>query len=261
MDGESGPIRVLHVEDDEAFAEITALKLEDAGSFEVVTETDPRDALDHALETDIDCVVSDYDMPHMDGLEVLDAVRARCDDVPFVLFTGTGSESIASRAISAGVTDYLQKGAESDTYALLANRIENTVESYRTEQGLDTQKRLSERIVRAAPVAIVVHDRGGDVLLANERASEIVGTDASELEAAAYSESDWNLTGDDGEYVPPDALPYSRVVAGETVRGETYTVRTGDGRIRDVVLHGAPLPDGDGGVDGAVISFRLADDA
>ena len=261
MGDESASIRVLHVEDDEAFAEVVELKLETAGPFEVVTETDPRDALDRVRGTDIDCVVSDYDMPHMDGLELLEAVRDECDDaIPFILFTGKGSETIASRAISVGVTDYLQKGAGSDTYALLGNRIENAVEGYRTARELDAQERLSERIVKAAPVAIVVHDREGDVLLTNDRASEIIGTDTSDLDASAYSDSDWDLTDDDGEYVPPGALPYSRIVAGESIREERYTVRSGDGRVRDIVVYGAPLPDGDGGVDGAVVSFVTTDE-
>jgi len=259
MHDESASIRVLHVEDDEAFAEVVELKLETAGPFEVVTETDPRDALDH-LETDIDCVVSDYDMPHMDGLELLEAVRDESDDVPFILFTGKGSEAIASRAISAGVTDYLQKGAGSDTYALLANRIENAVAGYRTAKELDAQERLSERIVRAAPVAIVVHNRDGDVMLANERATAVLGTDASDLDAAAYPDSDWELTDADGDHVPLGALPYSRIVAGETIHDERYTVRTGDGCVRDIVVHGAPLRDDNGDVDGAVVSFMTADE-
>jgi hypothetical protein len=46
-----------------------------------------------------------------------------------VLFTGKGSETVASEAISAGVTDYLQKGTGTDQFVILANRIENAVES------------------------------------------------------------------------------------------------------------------------------------
>lgn len=103
-------IRVLHVEDDAAFADLVATYLErERESFTVVTETDPREVLDRLEETPVDCVVSDYEMPHLDGLDVLEAIRERYPDLPFVLFTGQGSEEIASEAISAGVTEYLQK--------------------------------------------------------------------------------------------------------------------------------------------------------
>ncbi|WP_241374660.1 response regulator, partial [Escherichia coli] len=62
----------------------------------VETVTDPRDVPD-ALPG-IDCVVSDYDMGPMDGLELLERVRETRPTVPFVLTTGRGDESVASRA-------------------------------------------------------------------------------------------------------------------------------------------------------------------
>ncbi|WP_340102307.1 response regulator [Salinibaculum salinum] len=80
--------------------------------FAVHTETSPGDALVLLREDilDIDCIVSDYDMPGMNGIEFLEAVREECPDLPFILYTGKGSEEITSETISAGVTDYLQKG-------------------------------------------------------------------------------------------------------------------------------------------------------
>ncbi|MFB6178942.1 MAG: response regulator [Halorientalis sp.] len=185
----SEPIRVLHVEDDEGFAELTADLLEREGPFDVTTELDPTQALAHLTdcEVSVDCVVSDYDMPQMDGLDLLDAVRDHDLDLPFVLFTGKGSEEIASRAISAGVTDYLQKGGGTERFTLLANRVENAVSQHRTARELQAQERLSERIVMASPVAIVVHDVDGDVMLANDRATDLLGTEIEELDGTSYA--------------------------------------------------------------------------
>jgi DNA-binding NtrC family response regulator len=84
----------------------------------------------------LDCVVSDYDMHGLTGLELLEAVRAVDPDVPFILFTGKGSETIASRAISEGATDYLQMTSGTDQYTMLADRIENAVETYRSRRVL-----------------------------------------------------------------------------------------------------------------------------
>jgi PAS domain S-box-containing protein len=260
MSESTRPIRVLHVEDDPDFAEITELKLAEQGDFDLVVETDPTNALARFTDEAFDCLLSDYDMPRMDGLALLETVRERDAAVPFILFTGKGSERIASEAISAGVTDYLQKGGGSDTFALLANRIENAVTRYRTEQQLRAERRRSERIVSASPIAIVVHDFDGVVVLANERAQEILGVDADELDARAYSESSWRLSDADGEYVPFDDLPHSRVIAGEEIRNVRYTVHTGDGTTRDIVVHGAPLRDDDGEIEGAVIPFDTVAD-
>lgn len=254
--GIAGQIEVLHVDDEPDITEITQLKLESEGAYSVTTETDPEAALEKLQTGAFDCIVCDYDMPGMDGLDLLRAVRERDDDVPFILFTGKGSEQIASKAISAGVTDYLQKGAGSDTYALLANRITNAVTQRRAEQELRAQERLSERIVQASPVAIVVHDADGDVILANERASEILGAIEDELHAQAYENSSWALYGEDGEYLTFEELPFSRVLAGEEIRNEHLSVETGDGERREIVVHGAPLRDEDGNIDGTVIPFE-----
>jgi PAS domain S-box-containing protein len=128
-------VRVLHVDDDADFASLTAAYLGTVDDgLEVVTASSAADGLDHLAATDrFDCVVSDYDMPETNGLEFLDAVRDSHPNLPFIFFTGKGSEEIASEAIARGATDYLQKGGGRDRYELLANRIRNAVDQYRSE--------------------------------------------------------------------------------------------------------------------------------
>ncbi|HET7324635.1 MAG TPA: PAS domain S-box protein, partial [Halococcus sp.] len=127
-------ISVLLVDDEPAVADLAALYLERFhDDITVETETAGKAALARFSRDPelIDCIVSDYTMPGMDGLEFLAAVRETHPAIPFVLFTGKGSEEIASEAISAGVTDYLQKGTGTEQYELLANRVENAVFAHR----------------------------------------------------------------------------------------------------------------------------------
>ncbi|WP_273837635.1 bacterio-opsin activator domain-containing protein [Halococcus sp. PRR34] len=137
------PIRVLFVDDEQRLVEVAARFLEDLQeSFVVVTETSASDALDRLDHEGVpDCIVSDYRMPGLDGLEFLEAVREEHSKVPFVLSTGKGSEEVASEAISAGVTDYLRKDTGTDQYAVLANRIENAVAQRRAERALAERER------------------------------------------------------------------------------------------------------------------------
>ncbi|WP_435126009.1 response regulator [Halobaculum sp. D14] len=144
-------IRVLHVDDEPTFAELVATRLERQDDrFDVVTEHDAGDALDR-LSEDVDCIVSDYDMPGRNGIQFLEAVRSRSPDLPFILFTGKGSEELASEAISAGVTDYLQKGGGSDQYALLANRVRNAVDAARSKRALAERNRRLETLIGNLP--------------------------------------------------------------------------------------------------------------
>ncbi len=95
----------------------------------VETASNAENALERLESSTFDCVVSDYDMPERDGLDFLEALREDAPDLPFILFTGEGSEEVASDAISAGVTDYLQKEQGTGQYTVLANRVQNAVEA------------------------------------------------------------------------------------------------------------------------------------
>ncbi|WP_435069299.1 PAS domain S-box protein [Haloplanus sp. C73] len=173
-----GSITVLHVDDDVDLADLVSTFLERVNERLVVeTVTDADAALNRLDDGGVDCVVSDYDMPGRNGLELLRAVRERYPDLPFILFTGKGSEEIASEAISAGVTDYLQKGSGTDQYTLLANRIENAVTKHDAE-------RMVVRAYQAMDTAregIALIDESGQFRYVNQAYANVTGYERSEL--------------------------------------------------------------------------------
>lgn len=133
----SGTIRVLHVDDEPSLADMAATFLErEDDRITVHTGTNPADGLKQVADNEFDCIVSDYDMPGRTGIEFLEAVRENYSELPFILYTGKGSEEVASDAISAGVTDYLQKESGTGQYTVLANRISNAVEQYRSRKAV-----------------------------------------------------------------------------------------------------------------------------
>jgi len=183
-------IRVLHVDDDPDLLDLAATALEDENEqFDVVTATSGGPAMDHLEEEPVDCVVSDYQMPGMDGLDVLDAVRDHDEDLPFVLFTGKGSEEIAARAIAAGVSGYLQKQGSLDQFTVLANRIETLVDRYRAQRHV----RRSLQALEAARDGIAVFDGEGRFQYVNESYASMYGYDPDDL------------VGEDWEHLYPES--------------------------------------------------------
>lgn len=149
-----GEIKVLHVDDEPDFADLAATYLErESDRITVKTATNATDDINQ-LAGEVDCVISDYEMPRQNGIELLEAIREEHSDLPFILYTGKGSEEIASEAVSAGVTDYLQKGHGPEQYELLANRVINAVEQAQAHEQAEKYHRIST-VVRDINKALV----------------------------------------------------------------------------------------------------------
>jgi DNA-binding NarL/FixJ family response regulator/two-component sensor histidine kinase len=124
------------VDDDEMFLDLSEQMLRRQDTpFEVETAVGAEAGLEYLHEQSggVDCVVCDYEMPKKSGIDVLREVRSTHPELPFILFTGKGSEEVASEAISEGVSDYVEKGAGRDRFAVLANRIRNHLDKVAAE--------------------------------------------------------------------------------------------------------------------------------
>ena len=180
--GSESPIRVLHVDDEPSFLDLVATYLKRIDErFHVRSETDVEIALDVLEAEPIDCVVSDYEMPGTDGLAFLDLVRERDPEMPFVLFTGRGSEEIASEAISAGVTDYIQKQPGTDQYTVLANRVRNAVDQHRSRDALAASQERLSRFIEQSPLGTIEYDETFRIVRMNSTAEAILGYSESEI--------------------------------------------------------------------------------
>lgn len=241
----SQDIRVLHVDDDTQFSDLTVEFLETIDERLIVeTMTEPRAALDEISPDQYDCVVSDYDMPEMNGIAFLEAVRDRYGDLPFILFTGKGSEEVASDAISAGVTDYLQKNPGSDQFHLLVNRITNAVEQTRaTRAAEETERRLRELAENTTDALWMFSGDWEELLFVNSVVTDLFGVTPAEL----YREPDRFRNHIHPTHRDQVERAMEQVTQGYPIELE-YKVTPPTGSPRWVWVSGEPILDEDGEV-------------
>ncbi|XGI84103.1 PAS domain S-box protein [Halorutilales archaeon Cl-col2-1] len=188
------PTRILVVDDDEV---ADSLERSHSG-FDVETASCYTDCLDRIVSVDYDCVVSGYGVPGGDGIKLLESVRNRFPNLPFILYTDSGSEEIASKAISADVTDYLTKDRHADGdpgHEALARRILGAVEDYHAEKedGVGEHDALSRRIdidvetvSQSLKEPIVAVDATGQIAFANQRLLNVTQLSSDDTLGASY---------------------------------------------------------------------------
>ena len=238
-------VRVLHVDDEPDFADVAATFVEQEDDrFEVDTTTSASDGLERLATTEFDCIVSDYDMPGTDGIEFLKTVRETHPDLPFILYTGKGSEEVASDAISAGVTEYLQKETGTSQYTVLANRIMNAVSQVRAEQQLKEERyRFQTLFDRLSQATVEVEYQDGEPIVerVNPVFEDTFGYEADDIVGNCLD-----------DYIVPDdrtdeaANINQRVQDGTSLESVEVTRQTATG-TRRFLLQNAVYDDGSGG--------------
>ncbi len=102
-------MKVLLVDDDPLFLELSQTFLEVFHHIASDTVDSAREALQKLEKDSYDVVISDYDMPFMDGITFLRTIRNKSINIPFILFTGVSKDEVIHKAIENGVNSFIQK--------------------------------------------------------------------------------------------------------------------------------------------------------
>jgi CheY-like chemotaxis protein/two-component sensor histidine kinase len=145
--GQNGQIRVLHLDDEPVILDITRMYLEKSNKIRVDSVNTAEEAFRLLELSRYDAIVSDYEMPEVNGLEFLAGIRDRGHDMPFILFTGRGREEVVIRAFNNGATFYLQKGGEPRSqFTELVQKVIQAAGQYRTRQKIEHLYRIFQAL-------------------------------------------------------------------------------------------------------------------
>jgi len=176
-------ISVLCVDDESAYLEITKRFLEKHSELAVTTALSAQEALKIMETNRFDAVVSDYQMPVMDGIKFLKAVRAKNPYLPFILFTGKGREEVVIEAFASGTDYYLQKGGNPEIlFAGLADTIKKAVKIRADRKAFHNSEIRYRRLFETSPDGILIVDaESGKISEANPLVLTLLGYTREEI--------------------------------------------------------------------------------
>jgi len=242
------PIKLLLVDDEPIHLDLSFefLKKEDEW-FVVDTATSAEEALDLIEEKEYDCIVSDYQMPSMDGLEFLDTVRNELDmQTPFIMFTGKGREEVAMEALNMGADRYIRKGGDPKIqFGVLSDAIKQEVENHRRKKELEKSEKEKSIILDRSSDAIAYHDSEHNVIWANSSYLEGAGMTLEEIEGKKCFDA-WYGRDEPCEGCPTDEA----LKTGEVEREEVSPPE--DNRVW--LITATPINDEEGNIKGIIES-------
>lgn len=162
--------KILIIDDERANVRLLEIILEQAGYSNVFSTTDAAQVLPLCLDLKPDLLILDLHMPHFDGFEVIQILRADPDfkAVPILVLTADATVRARHRALAEGAQDFLLKPLD-DQEALL--RIRHLLEARFRNELLADRVREAQRFMRsifdALPSLIVVLDQNGTIMMAN----------------------------------------------------------------------------------------------
>lgn len=218
------PYSILYVDDDADLLELGKSFLEITQEFTVGTCDSAQEALALLRERRPDAIVSDYEMPDMDGIVFLKQVRSEYGDLPFIIFTGRGREEVVIEALNNGADFYLQKGSDAEAvYAELRHVVKRAIEMRRAKLTLAEQEQRFHDLQNASDMIQSV-DPQGRFLFTNKKWQDTLGYGQDDLPSLSL----FDIIHEESREHCMAFFP--RVIAGEDVGIIDVTFRAKDGR-------------------------------
>ncbi|HMB22206.1 MAG TPA: PAS domain S-box protein [Anaerolineales bacterium] len=248
----SKPIHILIVEDTAADAELAARALRKAIQECEIQVVETRQDFLNALETfQPEVILSDYSLPHFDGMQALKLAQEHAPLTPLIIWTGSISEDVAVACIKAGANDYVLKDNFKRLGPAVAHALEERealVARRQAEANLREERKLLRTLIDNLPDLIYVMDREGRKTISN----------TADWHAAGGRGMEDVLGKTDAELYPPGLaeqfmnLNRTVIESGQPVINHEETGLDANGNLVSMLTTKVPLRDSEGNVIGLV---------
>jgi len=242
-------LRILCIDDEPDLLDICKVYLEESGKFTVDTATSASEGMQMLEKTQYDVIISDYEMPGMDGITLLKTLRGKGNPLPFILFTGRGREEVVIQALNNGADFYLQKGGDPEAqFVQLTHIIQQVVGKRKADEQIREMNIYLENLITHAGNPIVTWDVNSKITRFNHAFERLTG----------FSED--NVRGHDFDILFPEetrAKSLDLVVQalfGETWKAVEIPIQTIHGGTRTVIWNSANIYGKDGTTPVATIA-------
>ncbi|MEE4112967.1 MAG: response regulator [Desulfobacteraceae bacterium] len=266
--------KILLVDDEEGIRKVLGISLMDIG-YQVFTAKNGKDALAVFREHRPPIVLTDIKMPHMDGIDLLQQIKAESPDTEVIMLTGHGDMDLAIKCLKLEATDFITKPINDDVLDIALKRAndrismraqlraytenletlvrEQTARLMKTErlaavgqavEGLSSALRgiagdldAGINCFNELPCFVAIHNRHQEIIAINPLYRERLGDHVGKASEAAY---------------PPDGVetsPVKETFATGTGKRCRVTVVYADGTRGPVMVHTAPIRDSHGDVE------------
>ena len=177
-------LSVLYVDDEPVFLDLCKIYLERGGEISLTCSTSPYEALELLKETRFDVIVSDYQMPDLDGIGFLKQLNERNCTIPFILFTVRGRDEVLLEAISHGATFYLQKGGDPKSqFGELIHTIKEAAKRRQAEEILKESESRYHTMFESTGTAMIIIEEDTTVSLANSEFLRLTGYSREDIDS------------------------------------------------------------------------------
>ncbi|OGG45230.1 MAG: hypothetical protein A3F84_05845 [Candidatus Handelsmanbacteria bacterium RIFCSPLOWO2_12_FULL_64_10] len=195
-------MNVLIVDDEDLIRRAIQRYIERRGDVPLCAP-DGRTGLRVLDEQPVDLVITDIQMPDMDGFQILRAVKDRHPEVPVIVITGYATKERAIQSVNEGAFALLQKPVLIEDLGLKVDEAFQALRARREERAgvqrlrraahdrfvhLEKEKAFSAAILRNAPLPICLVDREGQIRMANPAFQECFASEEDEVEGRALEE-------------------------------------------------------------------------